>query len=123
MKFLGAETHSTPDMVFEVHPRLAMIMFDVECYMHRKGTEATWTSIIRPQSGDSGIHAAKRAADLRVTGVLKPGEAIELVDYLNSKYCYDPARPKLETAKVNDGGNYDGQGPSAHIHIQVADWF
>ena len=119
MRFVGPECHCRSSMLFDVHPRLASIMFDVDCQLKRIGKEVAWTSIIREQSGDSGIHSQKRAADMSVKN-LSDHESKDLVEFLNSKYTYDISRPQIMTAILNDGGNYAGQGSANHIHIQVA---
>jgi hypothetical protein len=120
MKFAG--NHSNPEMIFEISPRLGMVMFAVDCFLKEHGYEATWTSIIRPKAGDSGIHADKRAADMSIRDI--PLEIVkQLCSAINREFPYDPSRPDMLTAALNDGGNYSGQGVHDHVHFQVLTQF
>lgn len=121
MKFEGQ--NSKPEMLIQVHPRLAMLMFYVELWMRKRGKEAVWTSIIRVKNGDTGIHADKRAADMSVRN-LSMVESEQLVEDINSNplFTYDPVAYSKKAARLNDGASYAGQPVADHIHLQVGIW-
>ena len=112
MRFRGQNASS--EMISLISPNLKIILFDVNNWLKERGHEMTITSMIRPQSGDSGVHAAKRAFDISIKGI--ENLAQELCDYVNKKYVYGNGK---KTAILNDGGNYAGQGIANHIHFQV----
>ena len=103
------------------HPLLGVIVFDFAFFcLRRYGFVPTITSIIRPQSKDSGVHAAGRAIDFsrhrysdkgKVTGSIPESDIPKILSYFNIKY---PRGDQLDTIKYHDVG----LGP--HFHIQVA---
>jgi hypothetical protein len=66
---------------------------------------------------DTGIHSTGNAFDISIRN-LTLKEQNYIVEYLNSKYIYDPLRTKFKTAILNDGRSYNGVIAN-HIHIQV----
>jgi len=69
----------------------------------------TITSAFRP--GDAGVHGTLRlrGIDWRCHDEAKGKQAEE---YINSKWVYDPQRPKMQVALYHDAGN------GYHIHLQ-----
>lgn len=62
-----------------------------------------------------GVHVRGRGADIRSRDV--DPEALEgIVGYLNERYIYDPERPTLKVALLEDGIS---AGSGAHLHLQV----
>ena len=123
LKKLMEQTRFVPsassEMVLSIRPRLQVIMYEVWDFCNSFQLDCpVWTSIIRPQNGDSGIHATGRAFDLRTRNIPEPLQ-IELCDYINKKYPYDLYRPHVKSCLLNDGGNYAGLGPANHLHFQV----
>lgn len=72
--------------------------------------EPVITSLFR--EGDKGVHGDWRGADFR-SHDLTNKQATELVEWINSIFIYDPARPELKTALLH------GEGTNEHIHVQV----
>lgn len=62
--------------------------------------------------GGSGLHPARRAADIRTYNVA-PEKVQVVADRLNARWCYDPNRPELLVAVTKTHGT----GP--HLHLQV----
>lgn len=84
----------------------------------RWGWEPTITSIFRTKEEDEeleghGVHPAWRALDIR-TSDEKPEAVEDVVNFVNSRWHYDPVRPRLVVAYAKPHGT----GP--HIHLQVS---
>ena len=81
------------------------------------GRNFTVTSIFRTQAEDnalnaSGIHVDWRAVDVRTRG--RSREAIDDVTrHINSKWAYDPTRPRLKVCFSEPHGT----GPHAHFQV------
>ena len=74
------------------------------------GQEFIITSLYRVD--DDGVHGQipLRGADIRMKNI-QVGESI--VQYINSKWVYDPARGAFMCAILH------GKGPQLHIHLQT----
>jgi len=111
--------NATPDMLLSLRPRLVVIMFEVwDFCRHYELDCPTWTSIIRKHDGDSGVHSAGRAVDVRTWTIPVPFQ-MELCDYITKKYPYDGSRPNIRSCLLNDGVSYAGQAAANHLHFQV----
>lgn len=90
-----------------LHHALREVLKQVE---RDTGMEFTITSMHR--SGDSGVHGTMplRAVDLRCRSKTV---GTELERFINSNWCYDPARPGYQVCRAH------GQGNNYHLHIQV----
>jgi hypothetical protein len=63
-----------------------------------------------------GVHVVGRGADISVRN-LSSGEAIRVVNIINDRWSYDPARPNMRCALYETTADPGVTGP--HIHIQV----
>ena len=75
------------------------------------------TSIYRTPEEDEallghGIHPAWRAIDIHADSWDDPSSKA-VVDFLNTRYVYDPLRPTMQVAF------FEPHGSGPHIHIQV----
>lgn len=68
-----------------------------------------------PGTHTDGVHVRGRGADIRVRDV-DPDSVAGLTGYLNEKYVYDPDRPALKVALLEDGIH---AGTAAHLHLQT----
>ncbi|HQQ75714.1 MAG TPA: hypothetical protein PLB01_00025 [Thermoanaerobaculia bacterium] len=62
-----------------------------------------------------GVHVRGRGGDARIRDV-DPEAVRGLHGYLNERYIYDPERPTLSVALLEDGIT---AGSGAHLHLQV----
>lgn len=120
--FLQKGSSPSWDMFGIMSPRCPMILFEIEDWLKQKQLEICVTSLIRPKTTDSGIHAVGRAADFIICKIVDHA-VIPYVNYVhdslliwvNSKYFYDPVRKTIMYHKVDDPtkGGY-------HFHLQVS---
>jgi hypothetical protein len=91
-----------------VHPHLRVIVLEINIEF---GMQAI-TSLYR--IGDNGVHGTLplRAIDVRCRND-DMGKVIE--KWVNARYMYDPARPKMKVAMYHDVGR------GKHLHLQVHD--
>lgn len=104
------------NMFGDIDPRLGMVYFDFILFLKLNGVNETFiTSMIRPKTGDSGIHALKRAIDVASSFSKSLGR--RAMEYINNKYIYDPDRPNYKTIifHVTSAAGDAGE----HYHIQV----
>jgi hypothetical protein len=100
---------------WQVKPKLRLILCHLDyCAKNWLRKEITITSIIRPKTTDSGIHALKRAADVRTKKVFTKREIEKIMAYFNWHYQYDPKRPNIKTFVY-----HKVEGSEFHFHIQV----
>ena len=93
-----------------IHPFLRGIMHDIE----KKFGPQDITSLFRMH--DPGVHGTLplRGIDFSVND-----QSVEIRDYINSKYEYDPLRENIYVCIYGDNdpkGNHDD-----HVHLQVHD--
>ena len=101
-------------------PRLKAVASDVAAYARRRWKwQFTVTSIYRTPEEDkvlgaSGIHCEWRALDVRTRG--RSLAAIEdVARYANSRWIYDPKRPRLVICFTEPHGT----GPHAHFQVHA----
>ncbi|MBM3328205.1 MAG: hypothetical protein FJY67_01870 [Calditrichaeota bacterium] len=93
--------------------RLRAVVRFVDSWVKEQcGFDIVLTSIFRPQTTDSGVHATWRGVDIR-TRDWPEGVAETLAREVNQIFRYDVSRPQMKTALVHDVG----QG--THLHLQV----
>ena len=98
--------------------RLKNIVTDVAEYAkERWNWEFTITSIYRTPQEDaalqaSGIHCDWRAVDVRTRG-RSAAEIEDIARYANSRWQYDPRRPRLKVCFKE----VHGTGPHAHFQV------
>lgn len=103
-----------------VNGRLRLVIEDARVFCARLGWDplvitCVWRSAKEEKElSSSGVHHAWRAVDIRTRDVdIRLVEDLER--YLESRWSYDPTRPK----KVLCYSALHGTGP--HLHIQVTD--
>lgn len=84
------------------------------CTIHYKmfAKAAVITSIYRPKTDDSGVHALWRAVDFR-THHLDLGEKKWLERYFKQHYVYDDDRPDITVLLIH------GKDLNEHAHLQI----
>jgi len=109
-----------------IHPRIRQLVLFAEDWLYERGIVLAVTELLRTraeqvalyaQSGNpdppTSVHELGRGADIRTLdwprNFIRP-----FVDMINSRFPYDPARPRLYTALFHD------IGAGEHIHLQVA---
>lgn len=103
-------------MFTQIHPKLGMVFYHLYLLLSEKGIqEITVTSIIRPKTEDSGVHAEGRAIDVSVN--FDTLVAQDVVNTINNSYIYDLKRPHLKTAILHTTDILQDSG--LHIHLQV----
>lgn len=134
MKFLSG-LQDVANLFERCNPKLALIVSDADYFCRSEfNKHFIITSLIRPQTNDSGVHAAGRACDGRIKNpvngdwYLSEAEQIKLCQYLNKKYPY--GNGKL-TAMIHNHGEktirptaerpifVSPTSTAPHIHIQV----
>lgn len=114
-----------------ISPFLAAILEDADEFARvLHGWELYITSLLRtPEENDAlyvarghakgthrnGVHVDGRGGDIRTRDV-SDYSVKGLAGYLNSKYQYDPERPKMKVAVIEDGIT---AGSAKHLHCQV----
>jgi hypothetical protein len=101
-----------------ISPRLGVVFFELARKAQDWGLkELVITSIIRPKTNDSGVHALGRGIDIS-TANMNQDLIDSLVEFINNRYSYDMQRPELKTAIYHstDAAGDDGK----HLHLQVA---
>ena len=90
-----------------VAPKLRKLLTWLE-----KDTGLTFTTTSQYRINDKGVHGQMplRGWDLRMRNKVI-GKCI--VRVINTKWSYDPARPKMKCAILH------GEGSNLHIHLQV----
>lgn len=88
---------------------LREMTFVVIQQLRMHGAFPTLTSSFR--EGDSGVHGFYRALDFR-TWELSTNHIKSILEYVNSRYQYDPERPEKAVLVYHDSG----RGP--HLHLQ-----
>jgi len=116
-----------PDMeqFHELDPVLQFIFLDASTYSYRTyGKRLLITCVQRPAKHAEDLHAPKfkRAIDANIdqAGVIEteldPAQAEDVCNYVNSRWCYDPARQDMCVAVYgwrDESGKHD-----THIHFQ-----
>jgi len=103
------------EMMGQIRPLLGKIVYNIVDWFDRNGVhDIVITSIIRPKTDDSGIHALGRAVDISIEEL--PGNLVfECIKVFNALYPYDS---KYNTIVPHIGKGYKGDiGP--HLHVQV----
>lgn len=107
---------------FTLHPKLQLIICDVNLWGIEHGEEPTWTCFLRTEEEQAqlvadgkaedkiSVHQLHRGADCRLFERSPLNYAIQ--GYINGKYTYDPKRPKILTLLTHDG-------TKLHHHFQV----
>lgn len=102
----------------QLDARLKAIVSDVAAYARKRWKwEFTLTSIYRTPEEDAalqacGIHCEWRAVDIRTRD--RTAEEIEdIARYVNTKWTYDPERPRLQVCFK------EIHGTAPHAHFQV----
>lgn len=90
-----------------IDKKLRLILVELEGFT---GVEFTITSLYR--IGDNGVHGTLplRGTDLRMR---LPAVGLELEDFINNTWEYDPERSEKKCAMLH------GKGSNLHLHIQV----
>jgi hypothetical protein len=118
-----------------IDPRLRGLLFDIAFFAGRRyGHILTVTGLLRTRAEQDeiyrnhidpkkraaykrapwpSVHQFGRGADVRIDFPVMWLK--ELMEYVNRRYPYDPARPELLTALVHNAGSGE------HIHLQVMD--
>lgn len=106
-----------------LHPILEEVFLDALRFAERLGWKPVVTCVFRTLAEDramkgSGVHCQKphRALDLRTVDV-DPRKVSDLEAYLDSRWIYDPTRPKLPLCYGSEPDERHGSGP--HMHLQV----
>ena len=110
-----------------LHPILEEVFLDAlrfaERFAERLGWKPVVTCVFRTLAEDramkgSGVHCQKphRALDLRTVDV-DPRQASDLEAYLESRWIYDPTRPKLPLCYGSEPD--EKHGNEKHLHIQI----
>lgn len=98
-----------------LHWKLRYILFFLDNKSIKEfNKEIFITSLIRPKKKDSGIHALKRAGDIRTKNYYTKSQIETLVSFLKNTYIYDPKRPKYKIVLY-----HKVHGSTLHIHVQV----
>jgi hypothetical protein len=118
MKITLKEGSARWEQFGSISPRLGVVFYELARKAQDWGLkELVITSIIRPQTNDSGVHALGRGIDIS-THNMNQDLIDSLVDFINKRYTYDMARPQLKTAIYH---TTDAAGdPGKHLHLQVA---
>lgn len=109
---------------FQLHPKLQLIICDVDLWGIQHGEEPTWTCFLRTQeeqlaliaSGEAdpkdklSVHMFGRGADFRL--FKNPNLDLLIGDYLNEKYPYGDLVHKTHL-------QHRGTGMGEHHHVQV----
>lgn len=106
------------EMFGDISPRLGIIFYELARKAKDWGLkELIITSIIRPKTNDSGVHALGRGIDISTQNMNQ--DLIDaLVNFINLRYTYDIARPQIKTAIYH---STDAAGDAGfHIHLQVS---
>lgn len=107
------------EMFGAIHPKLSMIFFDCAHTLWRHGIkDVVITSGIREKTTDSGVHALGRGLDFSGGGIDQETRLF-LMEYINTKYPYDPTRPNFKTIVWHEGTGYAGDR-AYHFHLQVS---
>ena len=100
---------------WQLTPKLRLIICDVECWCEDRGIRPVWTCFMRTEEENlevggqpNSVHLLGRGADMRMLN--DDGMNLELADYINAKYIYDPTRPSKLTCLIH--------GPISHLHFQ-----
>ena len=96
-------------------PYLRMLIADVEIWCLERKIQPVWTCFIRSEEENRqvggqplSVHLFGRGADMRL--LHDDAMNVELLEYVNNKYRYDPSRPEKNTALIH--------GPVNHFHFQ-----
>lgn len=112
--------HRMMEEYFQLSRKLRLVLLTVEVLMERFGAPLVLTSVIRTEEEQRELckkrrveyrpstHQFGRAVDIRISD-LSIEDQDRLVHEINTKYQYDPNRPSLKTALLEED----------HIHIQV----
>ena len=90
----------------QYHP----LVIQIQCDIARE-YGCVITSAYRPN--DSGVHGHMRGLDNR-SWCYPPDKAQAIIRQINSRWGYDPQRPKLQCAQI-----HTARGGAEHIHLQV----
>jgi len=101
------ETHKMLQEILNFVDKISLLMFKKEILV---------TSLFRPKTDDSGVHALGRAADIRTVDYFTTKQITVLVFLINSMYVYDAPRLNYNVALY-----HRVEGNTWHIHIQVHD--
>lgn len=116
------DTNRLRDELLALDPKMVDVFYDAVTFAKRCGWQLQITSIFRTRTENretgatTEIHcqAPHRAIDIRTRGV-SPELVRDLDLYLDTRWEYDPERPKLSVSYEKKHGT----GP--HIHLQVCD--
>lgn len=109
---------------FKLHPKMQLVICEVNWWCYLRKVTPTWTCFYRSEEeqrqlfemglADSprSVHCLYRGADMRVIEDHLTNK--ELIEYINFRYRYDPARPNLRTALTHGG-------TAVHNHFQVVE--
>lgn len=105
----------------KLDPRVRALVAIVDGWFqyHGKGN-CKVTDVYRPDP--KSPHSDWRACDIDTDPQLTDGEAMNLRDWINCGFGYDPTRPGIKTAKYEKAGQRNPNGSVAtgtHLHIQV----
>jgi hypothetical protein len=96
-------------------PYVRMVIADVEVWCSDRGIRPVWTCFMRTEEENkevggqpNSVHLYGRGADMRL--LQDDGMNLQLADYINAKYMYDPHRPNMLTCLIH--------GPISHLHFQ-----
>lgn len=108
---------ATWSMFGEIHPRLGVIFYDFVKKLEELGVKhVIISSIIRPKSGDSGIHALGRAIDISASTIPEDLGA-QASSYINEKYIYSLINNKYNCVLYHQTNAAGDDG--LHYHLQV----
>ena len=105
-----------------IRPHLRLILCDADLWCERRGVLFILTGLIRSgyeqwamwkkgiSNYEHSVHEYGRGGD--ASQLLQSELNPQLLDYINSKYIYDPKRPNLKTA-IWHGGT------AMHLHFQT----
>lgn len=98
-----------------------VVLFAGHKHFLMTGESATITSLIRPKTTDSGVHAAGRGADLR-SKHLTPEQAQEWEDAINTAFPWYgkySSSTTAQTALIHEVRGESGDSLGLHLHVQV----
>lgn len=108
----------TWDMFGKIDSKLMLVFAEAYDWLRNEGVSSiTVTSIIRPQTTDSGVHAAGRGIDVSIQGIPR-SLLLPLQEYINNTFPYDHERPLMQTCVLHVGGGY-AKDQAEHLHFQV----
>ena len=103
-------------------PKMRLIVVDADNYcMEHFHESPAWTEFLRTdeeqlayfnagQTPDKvGVHQLGRGADKRIFS--DAAKTLDLIDYINKKYQYDPKRPEMKTVSIHNNA-------APHLHFK-----